>query len=179
TKDLPFQQDALIKVITKFNECMGCDYLCYFEKEKDKIQISFGAGLALNSEIRNFRHRNYFEGIDLKYTEYSPGVSPHLNFLIGLPRNLFRSKILLESNFHTERITSKEDEYSLNLKFINFLAMYRKSVGRRIGSGPQLGFGIQTRFLLPSTPTPVYEDLDRFFLLGVADFIYELPRLEF
>ncbi len=180
TKDLPFHQDALIDVVTRFNECMGCDYLCYFEKEKDKTQISFGAGIALNSEIKNFRHRNYFVSIDTKYsTFFSQGVSPHLNVLVGLPRNLFRSKILLESNFHSEKISSPEQDYSLQLNFINFLGMYRKSVGPKVGKGPQLGLGIQTRFRLPAETTLVFEELDKFYLQIVGDFIYDASPLEF
>lgn len=157
---IPFNKKTLTKKIIEYNECVGCTYLCYYEKKKDLSKTSFGISLSYNFENKNFSHRDLFRNVNSQYTLKSSGLTYGINTEITLPRALNRNKIYIEASYIQEQIETELKDYLFKFGSINLTGLYKRDFTNLKNVSPYFGLGLGFKCLIVSYDKRKFRNID-------------------
>jgi hypothetical protein len=125
-QNLKFEENSLVKVIIRYNECKGNDFIV-FKESKPFAFLRFGASLSVvNSTIRTQSHPQPFsstiEYMDDSYSSIDPVIG--IAFIAASPRTsenvTFHSGInFIKSNYSTLYIRKEAQQTEYHESYIN------------------------------------------------------------
>ncbi|MES2797018.1 MAG: hypothetical protein V4683_13695 [Bacteroidota bacterium] len=150
TNSITYDKNSIVDKFIEYNDCIGCNYSCYFKKKDDNNILTIGFTTGINFEGKTLFHKDYFENVDLKNKYASPSFLVGINASIALKRNLNRNSILFETYYFNDNVQNQFKDYNASFSYLNFTTLIRRQFGSYKSFYPFFGAGANIKFLLSS-----------------------------